>query len=213
MKTEFIYRMHRKRTLASLAGVIILVPIQLKISEMMHERYFIPMVLVTVIVYQVVFDAVTEKKFIKKGYYKFENENLKICLQKNYDMDIRNIRRIDCFESTKFREKFLVFKIRSDRCRITILIPDFVEKPEYQICLKTAYGEDAFEKKVDRISQISVTYEEKTNEILKDTDNFNVQAYIAEFNWNHCYEYALVFPETKQVTYVFVQCEEKRSEI
>lgn len=82
MKTEFIYRMHRKRTLSSLAGVIILVPIQLKISEMMHERYFIPMVLVTVIVYQVVFDAVTEKKFIKKGYYKFENENLKICLQK-----------------------------------------------------------------------------------------------------------------------------------
>lgn len=74
-----------------------------------------------------------------------------------------------------------------------------------QICLETTYEESDFEKEVKRISQISINYNGKKNKILNDKENFNAEAYICEYNWNHCYEYALIVPETQQITYVFLQ--------
>lgn len=82
---------------------------------------------------------------------------------------------------------------------------DTIFSPECQICLETTYEESDFEKEVKRISQISINYNGKKNKILNDKENFNAEAYICEYNWNHCYEYALIVPETQQITYVFLQ--------
>ena len=49
MKTEFTYRMHRRRNALALAGVIILVPLQLKLTVMIQEKYYMAVILITIL--------------------------------------------------------------------------------------------------------------------------------------------------------------------
>lgn len=132
MKTEFTYRMHRRRNALALAGVIILVPLQLKLTVMIQEKYYMAVILITILLYEFIFYYVTRNRFLQKGYYKCENDKLEIYLQKIHDIDIKHIRKIECFQKKGFGEEYLVFKIQSDKYRNTIVIPEFVEEQKYQ---------------------------------------------------------------------------------
>ncbi len=132
MKTEFTYRMHRRRTALALAGVIILVPLQLKLTVMIQEKYYMAVMLITILLYEFIFYYVTRNRFLQKGYYKCENDKLEIYLPKKHDIAIKDIRKIECFQKTGFGEEYLVFKIQSHKYRNTIVIPDFVEEQKYQ---------------------------------------------------------------------------------
>lgn len=89
MKTEFTYRMHRRRNALALAGVIILVPLQLKLTVMIQEKYYMAVMLITIFI----FYYVTRNRFLQKGYYKCENDKLEIYLPQKHDIAIKDIRR------------------------------------------------------------------------------------------------------------------------
>lgn len=82
---------------------------------------------------------------------------------------------------------------------------DTIFSPECQVYLEAFYDDEMFEKEVERLSKISVTYQNKKNLIIEDNENFHGTAYVCEYNWNHCYEYAVISKENKKISYIFLQ--------
>lgn len=82
---------------------------------------------------------------------------------------------------------------------------DIIFSPEAQIFMEAVYDEKSFEKEITRLFEISVSKGEDINYIIKDMDHFLTTAYVCEYNWSHCYEYALVFEEDKKIDYIFLQ--------
>lgn len=78
--------------------------------------------------------------------------------------------------------------------------------PRAEIWLYSHYSEESFHAEVNRLQSVSVSDSKgHTNSILLDTDSFLTDAYVAEYNWRNCYEYALIFPETHTILYVYLQ--------
>lgn len=69
--------------------------------------------------------------------------------------------------------------------------------------LEAVFEKDAFEQEVERLSHIRMSDGKETNLVLEDNRHFPADAYICEYNWNRCYEYALVFPEALKINYIF----------
>lgn len=82
---------------------------------------------------------------------------------------------------------------------------DTIFSPEAQVFLEAVFEKDAFEQEVERLSHICMSDGKETNLVLEDNRHFPADAYICEYNWNHCYEYALVFPEALKINYIFLQ--------
>lgn len=68
------------------------------------------------------------------------------------------------------------------------------------------YSEDEYEIERDRVSSLSISYKNQSNKVLKDTEHFAHEAYIAIYNdvWS-TYEYALFDDDNYQVAYIFLQ--------
>ena len=80
-----------------------------------------------------------------------------------------------------------------------------VEKEECCLVTVNIDKDTAFEQEVERLSHICMSDGKETNLVLEDNRHFPADAYICEYNWNHCYEYALVFPEALKINYIFLQ--------
>ena len=64
---------------------------------------------------------------------------------------------------------------------------------------------EMFEQECTRLSQITVTLDDETNEITYNQELFNYPAYVAIYDWSSCYEYALILEEEQKIIYVFCQ--------
>ena len=82
---------------------------------------------------------------------------------------------------------------------------DTIFSPEVQVFMEAVYDAESFEREVSRLSEIRVSKNEDTNLILKDAEHFIADAYVCEYNWNNCYEYALVSEADKKIDYIFLQ--------
>lgn len=82
---------------------------------------------------------------------------------------------------------------------------DTIFSPDVQVFMEAVYDEESFEKEINRLSGISVSKNSDTNLILKDAEHFFTDAYVCEYNWNDCYEYALVFQADRKIDYIFLQ--------
>jgi hypothetical protein len=75
----------------------------------------------------------------------------------------------------------------------------------YQIILEYSLSAEDFQKEKQRLSNLSITYKDKTNKVLYDTTGFNYPAYVTVFNDNETYEYALLDTAKNRIIYVFSQ--------
>lgn len=72
--------------------------------------------------------------------------------------------------------------------------------------LVATYTEDKYRIEKDRVSTLSVTYRSKTNQVIKDTQHFATETYVAVYdNGMNTYEYAMFDDENRQVVYVYLQ--------
>lgn len=81
---------------------------------------------------------------------------------------------------------------------------DTLFDPTCQIYLNCSYDNPTYEAELQRLSQISKSYNGKIQQIIYDTDNYNYPAYVTIDANNHCYEYALLTGENN-ITYVFLE--------
>lgn len=72
--------------------------------------------------------------------------------------------------------------------------------------LVATYTENEYKNEKERVSMLSITHDSQTNKIVKDTEHFATEAYIAIYDEEYgLYEYALFDDENRQVAYVFLQ--------
>lgn len=83
---------------------------------------------------------------------------------------------------------------------------DVLEAPKCQIYLQVKYDDTTYEKEVLRLKNINIVRNEQNkNVIWNDFEKFVSTAYICEYAWNNCYEYALIFDDMNTVVYIFLQ--------
>lgn len=137
MKIEFVYRNHIKRNIvAIIIAIVLLIPLQMTISVVLQDEYFMGIMIVTIILYINTYYYLTKNRFMRYGYYKFYDEKLMIKLNHIYNINVMDIKKVFCFQKTWLGEEYLVLKIKTQDFYVTIITPDFVEKPKY----KTLYG-------------------------------------------------------------------------
>lgn len=124
---------------------------------------------------------------------KFSDDNIQ-----NYQSNIDNIKGIGSFKifpkvlDDDFVEKY------SYKKRVGIL------QDKYQIYLECKYDAEKYAKEIDRLSNISDSYDGiKNNVSVKKLDEVN-SAYVAISGFNDTYEYALVNNNDNTIRYIFL---------
>lgn len=77
--------------------------------------------------------------------------------------------------------------------------------PTCQIYLCCTYDTETYQKEVDRLSQIKYEMNGLTKSIQYEENIFAYPAYVSIYEWESCYEYALVDAEEQKIVYVFMQ--------
>lgn len=77
--------------------------------------------------------------------------------------------------------------------------------PTCQIYLSCTYDTETYQKEVERLSQINYEMNGAIKSIKYEEDIFAYPAYVSMYQWESCYEYALVDAEEQKIVYVFLQ--------
>lgn len=76
----------------------------------------------------------------------------------------------------------------------------------WQISLKIRYGESQYFSEIDRLNNFC-----DNSPICGNSEYFDNDAYATVWNWNSCFEYAVVDEKEKTVCYIYLQLIEKDS--
>lgn len=86
------------------------------------------------------------------------------------------------------------------------LSADTLMNPTCKVFMECKFLDDEkFEDECHRLSQVHVQKGKEKNDVKYSEDTFNHPAYVAMYDWNSCYEYALILEEEKKIIYVFLQ--------
>lgn len=77
--------------------------------------------------------------------------------------------------------------------------------PTCQIYLSCTYDTETYQKEVERLSQINYEMNGAMKPIQYEENIFAYPAYVSIYQWESCYEYALVDDEEQKIVYVFLQ--------
>lgn len=137
-----------------------------------------------------------------------------LCVTGGFPTKTSNINDYGTFKNFKGYSNLYIFpKEMSDSAKIESYYyyhRDTIFDATCQIYLEYSLPKEEFDAEVSRLSKISERYENTNyinadNKIVYDTNNFIYPAYVAIFNNNHCYEYALLNEEESKIICVFTQ--------
>ena len=77
---------------------------------------------------------------------------------------------------------------------------DIILAPSWQIFLKNQYDEETFLSEFNHLNTIC-----ENSPVCGDSEYFDTQVYATVWNWNGCFEYAIVDEEEKTVSYIYIQ--------
>lgn len=89
---------------------------------------------------------------------------------------------------------------------------EFIDN-SYNIYVKYTMEKDVYEKERERIADISMTYKDRNQVITKVDGASEYTAYVASWDMDHTYEYALFDDETSSIVCVFTQHDEANNEL
>ena len=87
-------------------------------------------------------------------------------------------------------------------CRHTTYLP---LGTGWQILLRIKYDDDRFISEINRLNNLC-----ENSPICGYSENFDDYAYATVWNWNSCFEYAIIDEKEKTVSYIYLQLIEKK---
>ncbi len=75
---------------------------------------------------------------------------------------------------------------------------------EWEVILKLQYNTETFKAEADKIQSLC-----KGSPIHGESDHFDTVSYASVWNWNSCFEYAILNEEENTITYVYLQLKDK----
>lgn len=74
-----------------------------------------------------------------------------------------------------------------------------------QIYLENQYTREQYEAETERLRNLEFSYQDQTNMLYQDEENYCSVAYVAMANWIDRYEYAITFDDSNTIIYVYLQ--------
>ena len=74
-----------------------------------------------------------------------------------------------------------------------------------QIYLENQYTREQYEAETERLRNLEFSYQDQTNMLYQDEENYCSVAYVAMANWTDRYEYAITLDDSNTIIYVYLQ--------
>lgn len=74
-----------------------------------------------------------------------------------------------------------------------------------QIYLENQYTREQYEAETERLRNLKFSYQDQTNMLYQDEENYCSVAYVAMANWTDRYEYAITLDDSNTIIYVYLQ--------
>ncbi len=74
-----------------------------------------------------------------------------------------------------------------------------------QIYLENQYTREQYEAETERLRNLKFSYQDQTNMLYQDEENYCSVAYVAMANWIDRYEYAITLDDSNTIIYVYLQ--------
>lgn len=74
-----------------------------------------------------------------------------------------------------------------------------------QIYLENQYTREQYEAETERLRNLEFSYQDQTNMLYQDEENYCSVAYVAMANWIDRYEYAITLDDSNTIIYVYLQ--------
>ena len=74
-----------------------------------------------------------------------------------------------------------------------------------QIYLENQYTREQYEAETERLRNLKFSYQDQTNMLYQDEENYCSVAYVAMANWTDRYEYAITLEDSNTIIYVYLQ--------
>ena len=74
-----------------------------------------------------------------------------------------------------------------------------------QIYLENQYTREQYEAETERLRTLEFSYQDQTNMLYQDEENYCSVAYVAMANWIDRYEYAITLDDSNTIIYVYLQ--------
>ena len=74
-----------------------------------------------------------------------------------------------------------------------------------QIYLENQYTREHYEAETERLRNLEFSYQDQTNMLYQDEENYCSVAYVAMANWTDRYEYAITLDDSNTIIYVYLQ--------
>lgn len=82
---------------------------------------------------------------------------------------------------------------------------DILEAPRAQVYALIEYKKDDYDKEIERLKQLMIEYGNERKGVMYNEEYFPKPAYISEYNWMGCYEYAIHDEKNNRIAYIFYQ--------